>query len=311
MKRPPLIGRSLARDLVPFGGKRVDRLVPRSRSRGPIPWVIAIMIALTVMAAAAGIALGNLIDRAESDLSGALTVQIIEANAEVRDAQAQRAAELLIADSAVTSVRVVPQEELAQLLDPWIGETAASQGGIPIPALVDAELAGVASTEETARLNAMLLEEIPTARVDAQSAWLRPVYDALSSLRYMALGLIVLLALGSAAAVWLAARSAFSTHKQTIEIVHLLGGTDRQIAQIFQRRVAFDALLGGAAGLALGSVAIWLVGGRFAAIDSGIVTEGNLRLTDWALLFAIPLGGIALAMLTARATVISALRRML
>ena len=81
----------------------------------------------------------------------------------------------------------------------------------PIPALVDAELAGVASTEETGRLNAMLLEEIPTARVDAQSAWLRPVYDALSSLRYMALGLIVLLALGSAAAVWLAARSALST----------------------------------------------------------------------------------------------------
>ena len=178
MKRPPLIGRSLARDLVPFGGKRVDRLAPRSRSRGPIPWVIAIMIALTVMAAAAGIALGNLIDRAESDLSGALTVQIIEANAEVRDARAQRAAELLIADSAVTSVRVVPQEELAQLLDPWIGDTAASQGGIPIPALVDAELAGVASTEETARLNAVLLEEIPTARVDAQSAWLRPVYDS-------------------------------------------------------------------------------------------------------------------------------------
>ena len=160
MKRPPLIGRSLSRDLVPFGGKRVDRLVPRSRSRGPITWVIAIMIALTVMAAAAGLALGNLINRAESDLSGALTVQIIEANAEVRDAQAQRAADLLIADSAVTSVRVVPPEELAELLDPWIGETGASESGIPIPALVDAELAGVASGEVTARLNAMLVEEI-------------------------------------------------------------------------------------------------------------------------------------------------------
>eukprot|EP00913_Durusdinium_trenchii_P015431 g14492.t1 len=223
------------------------------------------MIALTVMAAAAGLALGNLIDRAESDLSGALTVQIIEANAEVRDAQAQRAAELLIADNAVTSVRVVPQEELAELLNPWIGETAASDGAIPIPALVDAELAGVATGEVTARLNAMLLEEIPTARVDAQSAWLRPVYDALSSLRYMALALIVLLALGSAAAVWLAARSAFSTHRQTIEIVHLLGGTDRQIAQIFQRTVAFDALIGGAVGLALGSLAADAVILRFVA----------------------------------------------
>ena len=54
MSKPPLIGRSLVRDLVPFGGRRAAKLVPRARGSGPMPWVIAIMIALTVMAAAAG-----------------------------------------------------------------------------------------------------------------------------------------------------------------------------------------------------------------------------------------------------------------
>ncbi len=311
MKRSSFRPLPVLRDLASMGGKVDGQLVPRSRSRGPIPWVIAIMIGLTVMAAAAGLALGNLIERAEADLSGALTVQIIEANSELRDQQAARAAEILIADDSVSSVRVVPPEELAELLNPWIGGRGATDVAIPIPALIDVELAGVANAQDTARLNALLLDEIPTARVDAQSEWLRPIYDAVSSLQYMALALIVLLTLGSAAAVWLAARSAFGTHRQTIEIVHLLGGTDRQIAQAFQRTVAFDALIGGAAGLALGSVAIWVIGGRFAAIDSGMVAGGNLRLIDWSLLFAIPLGGIALAMLTARATVLSALRRML
>ena len=311
MRRIDLHLGELLRKLAPIGGGIDGQLVSRSRSRGPIPWVIAIMIALTVMAAAAGLALGNLIKRAEADLSGALTVQIVEANSELRDQQAARAAELLIGDESVDSVRVVPPEELAELINPWIGGVEGDTVAIPIPALVDVELAGVASAEVTARLNAMLLDEIPSARVDAQSEWLRPIYDALASLRYMALALILLLALGSAAAVWLAARSAFGTHRQTIEIVHLLGGTDRQIARIFQRTVAFDAVIGGAAGLALGSVAVWLIGGRFAAIDSGMVAGGNLGLIDWALLFGIPLGGIALAMLTARVTVLSALRRML
>lgn len=297
--------------LSPFGNKRGDRLVPRSRNRGPIPWVIAIMIGLTIMAAAAGLALGNLIDRAEADLSGALTVQIIEANAETRDDQAQQVADILVAERSVTSVRIVPQDELTELLAPWVGTSGDDSISIPIPALVEAQLSGVANAEEVARLNALLIDTVPTARVDAQSDWLKPVYEALSSLQYMAFALIILLALGSAAAVWLAARSAFNTHRQIIEIVHLLGGTDRQIARIFQRSVAFDALVGGAVGLAVASISVWVIGGRFAAIDSGMVAGGALGVADWLILFAIPLGGIALAMLTARITLLTALRRML
>lgn len=315
MNGEPAIGHSLVRDLVPFRGRRAANLVPRKLASGPMPWVIAIMIALTVMAAAAGLALGNLADRARADLSGALTVQIVEANAELRATQAQRAAELLRADKAVAGLRVIPQDELAEMLAPWIGAGGGGGDGgfdaVPIPALIDVQLSTLADTAEIARLNAMLVSEIPGARVDAQSDWLRPVYDALAALQYLALALIALLALTSAGAVWLAARSSFANHRKTVEIVHLLGGTDRQIAQVFQRSVTIDAMVGGVIGLALGALAVWLIGGQFAAIDSGMVAGGNLRRLDWLVLAAIPLAGVLLAMLTARITVMSALRRML
>ena len=311
MSRALLIDRSLVRDLVPFKGRRAARLVPRNPASGPMPWVIAIMIALTVMAAAAGLALGNLADRARTDLSGALTVQIVEANAETRAALAKRAAEILVADPAVASLRVIPREELAEMLAPWIGSGNDAGEAVPIPALIDVQLENVADTAEIARLNALLVDEIPQARVDAQSDWLRPVYDALASLQYLALALIALLAFTSAGAVWLAARSSFNNHRKTVEIVHLLGGTDRQIAQVFQRSITIDALLGGAIGLILGVLAIGVIGSQFAAIDSGMVAGGNLRQLDWLVLAAIPLAGVLLAMLTARITVMSALKRML
>lgn len=305
------IGHSLVRDLVPFRGRSAARLVPRKLASGPMPWVIAIMIALTVMAAAAGLALGNLVDRARADLSGALTVQIVEANAEVRAAQAERAAELLLADEAVSGLRIIPPGELAELLAPWIGTSGDQGDAVPIPALIDVQLSGLADTAEIARLNALLEAEIPGARVDAQSDWLRPVYDALASLQYLALALIVLLAFTSAGAVWLAARSSFTNHSKTVEIVHLLGGTDRQIARIFQRSVTIDAMVGGVIGLVLGVLAVLLIGSQFGAIDSGMVAGGNLRRLDWVVLAAIPVIGVLLAMLTARITVMSALRRML
>lgn len=311
MSEAPVFNHSLVRDLAPFRGRRAARLVPRRLASGPMPWVIAIMIALTVMAAAAGLALSNLAGRAEADLSGALTVQIVEADPAVRAAQAERAAELLVADKAVESLRIIPPGELAELLAPWIGAGAQSGEVVPIPALIDVQLGKLADTREIARLNALLVEEIPGARVDAQSDWLRPVYDALAALQYLALALIGLLAFTSAGAVWLAARSAFNTHRPTVEIVHLLGGTDRQIARIFQRSVTVDAIVGGAIGLALGAAAVWLIGNRFAAIDSGMVAGGALGQADWIVLAAIPLAGILLATLTARITVMRALRRML
>ncbi|HNN56893.1 MAG TPA: hypothetical protein PKG84_11170, partial [Novosphingobium sp.] len=60
-------------------------LVPQARLSGPMPWVIAIMVALTVIAAAAGLSLANTASAASDELAGGVTVQVIEANPAERD----------------------------------------------------------------------------------------------------------------------------------------------------------------------------------------------------------------------------------
>ena len=56
----------------------------------------------------------------------------------------------------------------------------------------------------------------------------------------------------TAATVVLAARAALDTHRGTIEMLHLMGATDVQVARLFQRRIALDALFGGLVGFILG-----------------------------------------------------------
>lgn len=289
-----------------------DRLVPHARLAGPMPWVIAIMIALTVIAAGAGLALRNLSDNAEAEIAGGLTVQIVEGAPAERERQAEIAVALLSNREEVASVERVPDEALDALLEPWLGQGAvAEDDGIPMPALIDVRLTGPVTPLRLEELRAALVASVPSARLDAQARWLEPVFEAVASLQWLAVGLIVLLAATSAGAVWLAARSALGSNRETIEIVHLLGGTDGQIARIFQRSIAFDAALGGLAGLALGLAAMLLLGRQFAALGSGMVAGGELGTVDWLLLAAIPLAGVAVAVLTARLTVLSALRRML
>ncbi len=311
MKKPPVLAHAVARSLVPFGGSRAAQLVPHARLAGPMPWVIAIMIALTTIAAAGGLALNNLAGSARGQLSGAATVQIVEPLKVERDRQARAAEAALAALPDVASIRIVPDAELDALLEPWLGAAGEGTDAVPVPALIDVELRGPATETRLSAMRAAIAGPAPAARVDAQSTWLAPVFAAIRSIQYLALALVVLLALTSSAAVLLAARSALGGNRETIEVVHLLGGTDAQIARIFQRSIAFDAAAGGAAGLALGMVAILLLGRQFAALGSGMVAGGGLGPVDWLLIAAIPLAGVAIAMLTARLTVLGALRKML
>ena len=317
-KGPPAISRALAGRLRGAGaavsGGQEAQLVPQTRLSGPMPWVIAIMVLLTAIAAAAGLALGNLTTQASADLAGGITVQVVNASPDARARQANDALAVLRETPGVTAVRLVPKEEVDALLEPWLGERSddpAAANALPVPALIDARLSGSVDAARVARLEQRLARVAPDARIDAQSGWLEPVFGAISALRWLALALIALLGATTVAAVLLAARTALNSHRDTIEIVHMLGGTDGQIARIFQRSTGLDAAAGGALGLVLAIAVIWLIGGRFAALGSGLASAATLGWVDWLVLALVPLAGVALAMLTARLAVLGALRRML
>ncbi len=275
-----------------------------------MPWVIAIMVALTVVAAAAALALSNATAAAADALSGGATIQVVEANPVERDRQARDAARVVQALPGVVDIRIVSQTEIQQLIEPWLG-VRAGVDQIPVPALVDVRWSSPVTGEKLEQMRSKLKQVAPAARVDAQSTWLKPVFTAFQSLRWLALSLVILLGCALAAAVLLAVRSALGAHHETIEIVHLLGATDGQIAQIFQRSIGMEAASGGLIGLGLGSAVVALLGERLASLEAGLVASGALGALDWVLLGLVPVAGIGLAILTARLTVLRALRRIL
>lgn len=292
--------------------RRGADIVPQARLSGPIPWVIAIMVGLMVIAAAGGLALRNTGQAAARELSGGVTIQIVEAAPDEQARQAAAALARLGRIAGVSEARLVPRAELDALVEPWLGGVAGPDDvAIPVPALIDARLSGALTAARLDELQAAVRQAAPAARVDAQSTWLKPVFGAVDTLQWLALALILLLSCATGAAVLLAARTALGNNRETIEIVHLLGGTDAQIARIFQRSIAFDAIGGGIAGMAAAFVVIALLGKTFAALQAGIVTGAALGGWDWALLGLIPLAAVAVATMTARWTVMRALRRML
>jgi cell division transport system permease protein len=286
------------------------RLIPQARLTGPMPWVIAVMLFLTLLAAAAALALGSAADQINADLAGRATVQIVNADPDARQRQAAAAEAVLRSDSAVAVVTRISDAEVRSLLAPWLGSGAVSQD-IPLPTLIDVDFRQSANEATLTRLRGLLTQAAPDARIDAHGQWLRPVFELIGTLRWLAIALVALLALASIASVMLSARSSFAAHSETIDIMHLLGSTHQQIARLFQRRIALDAALGALIACLLAAPVLWLLGRAAAQLDSGLVSAGSFGLLDWVLLATVPIAGIALAVVTARMTVLGALRKKL
>lgn len=284
-------------------GKRDYRLLDDGRRARAMRWVMAVMLFLTVLAGALGLGTLSAARALDRQLAGKLTVQWVRAD----DAAASRLARALAAMPEVRTVRLVPRAELAQLLQPWLGD-AGLDADLPMPAMIDVELRDP-SNLALAAVTARVAATAPGARVDRNAAWLAPVRSFVLTLAWFAGGLVLLMAGATALIVLLTARAGLDTHRDTIDILHMLGSTDIQIARLFQRRIAFDTMVGGAIGTAGAMIAVLLLGQQVARLDSALVSGGGLAPVDWIVLALLPLLFALLAMIAARIGVLGTLRK--
>ena len=270
-------------------------------------WVMAIMLFLTLLAAALGLGTRQSAHALEVQLAGRLTVQVVEGAPVARAALAARTLGVLRALPDVARATPVDRAELARLLEPWLG-SAGADADLPVPAMIDVDLATGADPD---RVVAAVRRISPASRVDRHQRWMSPVSGFLDTLTWLAFGLVVLMLTATAAVVVLAARAGLETHRATIEVMHMLGSTDVQVARLFQRRIALDAAIGAAAGGAAALAVLAFLGTQLAALGSELLGGITLAATDWGLLVLLPVGFVVLATAAARLTIVGALRQAL
>jgi cell division transport system permease protein len=198
---------------------------------------------------------------------------------------------------------------MARLLEPWLG-AGGLESDLPVPVIIDADLTPEAYRNIQSVQGAISLVA-PSARVDDNAQWLAPLAKLIASLKWLAAALVMLMVGATTATVVLAARAALDTHRGTIEVLHLMGSTDVQVARLFQRRIGLDALFGGAVGLVAAAAVLLAIGNRIVALGSELLGSAGLPVTSWIVLAMLPLAGVILAMLVARFTILRALSRLL
>ena len=290
------------------GTNRADRRVlDEAGGFRAMTGVMAIMLFLTLLAAALGLGTRQSATALERQLAGRLTVQVVDGSPDARDAVAARILAVLRALPDVRRATPLPRAELMRLLEPWLGRSDADPD-LPVPAMIDVDLADGA---DAGRIVAAVHDISATARIDRHQRWMSPVDSFLDTLTWLALGLVALMLAATGAVVVLAARAGLETHRATIEVMHMLGATDVQVARLFQRRLALDAAIGGVAGSVAAFAMLLFLATRVAALGSQLLSGITLSFSDWALLVLLPIGFVLLATVIARVTIVAALRRIL
>lgn len=279
----------------------LHRLLPAGTLRGPTAYVVAIMTFAMMIAAAAGLSLATAASTVGEAVENRYVVQLPDANEE-RLAAALQAAR---ATPGVSSARPVAEQDMRRTLRQWLGP-AADDPGLPVPALIHIELA---SPEQAGVLDRRVSAAVAGARLTPEKGALGPLLRSIRMLQWLALSLVLLMAGATAAAVVLSARGALDTHRGTIDVVHGMGATDRQIASLFQRKIALDALAGAALGGTAAALVLLALGAGSAALGGELGGRAPLGWADLVLLAAMPFAAVALATLVARLAVLGALRR--
>ncbi len=291
--------------------RRTDLPLDRDPSGRFLPWLVALMVYLAALALVCAMAMAKMVERWDTGLSGTITVQVPPPETGppgAQEAAIDRVIDLLLDTEAVRSAEVLEPDEIAALLEPWLGAGAVF-GVLPLPALIAVGI-DPAAAPDYQDLARRLAEAAPGTVLDDHQSWLGQLLDLAQAIEMVAALIVILVGASAIAMVIFATRMGLAIHGRVIELLHLIGAQDAYVAREFETHALKLSLRGGAFGLLLAIATVALVARLFERLDSVLLPELALLPIEWAALAMLPLAIALVAMLTARVTVLRNLGRM-
>ena len=297
-------------------GFRSDLPLRKDATGRFMQWLVMVLVFMAAIAATINAYTDGLLTHWNRSVSGTLTVQVPAAESGEKSDPGRDIAAIVAALKklpAVQSATPIPRDQVLALLQPWLGSGEAVSD-LPLPSLIDVQLRNDAA-DATANIATAVATAVrgvvPTAVVDDHRVWLSRVTTLASGIGAIALTLMGMIAGALAMTVIFATRASLAEFAQVIDVLHLVGARDDDIAGQFARRALGQGVVGGIFGLILYAPAMGLVAGLAARIERGILPEVHLPPMFWVVLALLPVLAGGLAMITAHITVRRALRDMM
>lgn len=297
------------------GKRRYDLPLNKSPGAGFLVLLIGLMTFLAMLALASSFALSAMTARWSTGLENRVTVEIPAETADGKVLQAAdikkltaRAHDILTGQKNVVSAHVMTDEEIADLVKPWLGGDL-QLNRVPLPGLIAVELQDT-NPQSIKMLEAKLQAVTPKARIDTHEEWLTDLLRFTGALQFAAVLLTLVIGLTTVTAVAGAVRSRMAVHHAEVELLHLMGARDTYISRQFQRHSLILAFQGALCGVAAGAIALLAIGWISGEMGVNLLPDFSLGGGQIAALGVLPVLVALIATVTARQTVLKVLGQM-
>jgi cell division transport system permease protein len=289
---------------------RSDLPLDRDQLSRFLPWLIAFMVFLSVLAVAGMLVLNATASKWDRGVRGTMTVQVVPTDDQAKDEARLNEVLIVLATSPeIERYDALDDSRLIRLLEPWVG-TAASSGELPLPRLIDVELK-ISARLSAAELNSRITEKVNGVNIDDHRVWLDHLVRLIETFEALAMVVLLFIVLATVGTIVFTTRTGLSIHREAIEVLHLIGAHDSYIARQFARRALGLGLSGGVVGLLLAVPTLWGLAHLARSLDDRLLPDIGFGPMHWGLLAALPVGVSLVAMVTAKITVMRSLERML
>jgi cell division transport system permease protein len=285
-------------------------ILPRDKGAAPLDVVIAVMAFLAALALGASLIAERTALGWRAGLSDRLTVQVLPPANETQGLDKEVDAALLVlrATPGIAHAAPLTQEQTLSLVQPWLGADALV-AELPLPRLIDAKIVPGAQVD-LATLSTQLKQAAPDSLLDDHARWISRLKGLADAITWSAYGILLLIAIATAAAVSFATRAGLEARHEMVELLHQMGAHSNFIARAFERHYFRSALGASAFGAALAAVFFLAAGGlEFAGIEAvPFLPPITLKLAELPWLLAVPAVSGLIALCTARLSVLAVLR---
>lgn len=288
--------------------RRYDLPLNKGSGTGFLVILIALMTFLGMLALASSFALSAMTARWSSGLENRITIEIPtrQVDGSLLDKKGvftltRDVANGLQGMPGITNIHVLSDEEIGKLVEPWLGKDLL-QGDFPIPGIVALETSDMES-RTLQNIHSKIKAVAPQARMDTHEEWLNDLLRFTGALNLAAIILAFVIGVTMVTAVGGAVRSRLAIHRAEVELLHLMGASDRYITRQFQRHSLILALRGGLIGAIFGAIFLILIGWVAGQMGVAILPDFRLDPVQMMMLALIPLVAGIIATVTARWTV--------
>lgn len=274
-------------------------------------FVLAIMSFLACITVGSVAVIATAAAEWRSDISGEITVQVRPLDGIDVAASVAQAIEVIGATPGVESADVMSDQELRDLLEPWLGGDV-DLDELPVPRLIVVAIDRDAPPD-SADLRRRLARAVPNANLDDHELWQGRLTVMANTLTISGAGILLLVLVATVLSVVFATRGAMAANRDIVEVLHLVGAKEAFIASEFEKhflRLGFrGGLAGGIAALASFAAIRW-ASAQFAATPAGDQFDalfGGLSV-GWTAFVGIALTVLLVAALTAMSSRLAVFR---